>query len=333
MPKKILILSDDIPGHFNQSLGIATLLETQFDCSVSTISIVYKLKPLRSVITFMARHLCRAMTPFTARLIISFYQKIEANQADLIIAAGGNTAPLSAALRNILSIPVVQLGSPRGLHPKLFNALVTVEKYFDHPANLVVDITPNKYSPIMCRQASKSQNMQEHLLFLIGGKGIGYSYQDHEWTALVKNICSLQKISDLPITIVTSRRTDPKLEKKLQHELSNLPMIYSGWYHEGNINFNLASLFGSADCIFVTEDSAMMISESISSGRPVTTLYPSHIKSPLRYKKHIQKYVDAGFISRESIGSFSCKEMSDSAERVHRHSETLKKKLIERIQW
>ena len=333
MPKKIIILSDNIPGHFNQSKGIAVLLATQFECSISIIPIVYKLQPLRSVVTFIARNLCRIMTPFTAKIISSFYQKIEANQADLIIAAGGNTAPLSAALKNILSIPVIQLGSPRGLHPELFNALVTVEKYCDHPTNIVVDITPNNYSPIMCRQASQSQNMQEHLLFLIGGKGIGYSYEADEWTALVENIYSVQKISKLPITIVTSRRTDPKLEQKLQHELSSLPMTYSAWYHQGDINFNLAALFGSAQCIFVTEDSAMMISESISSGRPVTTLYPSNIKSPLRYKKHIQKYVDAGFISRESIRDFSCKELSDSADRVHKHLANLKKKLIERIQW
>jgi mitochondrial fission protein ELM1 len=333
MPKKIIILSDNIPGHLNQSEGIAALLKTQFDCSVRLIPVVYNLHFFRSFITFLGRHLCKSITPFKARFINSFYQNIEVNHADLIIAAGGNTAPLAAALRIINSVPLIQLGSPRGLSPDLFNALVTVERYYDHPANIVVDITPNKYSPIICSQASHSQNMQQHLLFLIGGEGIGYSYTQNEWTALVNNICSLQKISGLPITIVTSRRTDPRIEKKLRYELSRLLMIYSAWYHEGSINFNLAPLLGSAHSIFVTEDSAMMISESISSGRPVTTLYPSQIKSPLRYQKHIQKYLDSSFISREPITSFSTKDISDSAEKVQRHSENLKEKLIERIQW
>jgi len=333
MSKKIIILSDDIPGHLNQSRGIALLLSTQFESSISIVSMTYKFKFLRSVSNFLAKILCKIMNPFTAHIIKSFYQKIDMNQADLIIAAGGNTAPLSAALKNILCIPVIQLGSPRGLHPALFNALVTVEKYFDHPANIVVDITPNTYSPSICIDAAKSQDMQKHLLFLIGGKGIGYSYDQDDWAGLVKNICYIQKVTQLPITIVTSRRTDPLVEIKLQDELSTLPMDYSAWYHRGDKNFNLAALFGSAVSIFVTEDSAMMISESISSGQPVTTLYPSNIKSPLRYQKHLQKYEEASFISRESIKNFSYRESSDVTIRIENHSASLKKKLIERIQW
>ena len=104
--------------------------------------------------------------------------------------------------------------------------------------------------------------------------------------------------------VVTSRRSDPEVEKKFQSDLHNIPLEYSAWFHNGAKNFNLSALFGSAKNIFVTEDSAMMISESISSGKPVTTLFPADIKSPIRYKAQIQKYLDLGFITRESIEDF-----------------------------
>ena len=46
----------------------------------------------------------------------------------------------------------------------------------------------------------------------------------------------------------------------------------------------------------------MMISESISSGRPVTTIYPENSNCPQRYAKQINSYLDKGFIQRTKIG-------------------------------
>ena len=50
----------------------------------------------------------------------------------------------------------------------------------------------------------------------------------------------------------------------------------------------------------VTEDSAMMISEAISSGNLVTTIYPKVI-SPSRYDNQIQHYLNRGLMSRSSM--------------------------------
>ena len=133
--------------------------------------------------------------------------------------------------------------------------------------------------------------------------------------------------------IVTSRRSDPNVEKKIQLELQNLPINYSAWFHQGAKNLNLAALFGSAENIFVTEDSTMMISESISSGKPVTTLFPRNIKSPRRYKAQIQKYLELNLITRESIENFSIKEIENSSKNIQSHLSNLCDQLEERIQW
>jgi mitochondrial fission protein ELM1 len=95
----------------------------------------------------------------------------------------------------------------------------------------------------------------------------------------------------------------------------------------------LAALFGSAKNIFVTEDSAMMISESISSGKPVTTLYPSKINSPLRYENHISKYADLELIKRSPLYDFEIRSEKNLNAQITEHRQELTKKLMRAIEW
>ena len=331
--KNMLIISDGIPGHFNQSKGVASILSKKHPSNINIIELSFKSHQFRRLITVLSRLLMKIPNRLTAKIISFFYSSINTNEIDLIIAAGGKTAPYSAALKILNDIPVIQLGSPRGLHSSLFNALVTVERYYEDSSNIIASITPNLYSPEVCTIAAKQKNLNEHLLFLIGGEGIGYSYEDREWESLISVIKDLYKETHIPITVVTSRRSDPKVERKIQSELQEIPLDYSAWFHQGARNFNLAALFGAAKNIFVTEDSAMMISESISSGKPVTTLFPSGIKSPMRHKAHIQKYIDLNLITREPIEKFSIKEIENSSKNVQNHLSKLRDQLEERIQW
>ena len=331
--KNITIISDGIPGHLNQSKGVAVLLAQSYRVNIELHEMAFKISFLRALFTIIARSLLKKPNRVSARIVSLLYSPLDLKNCDLIIAAGGKTAPCAAANSLLGNIPVIQLGSPRGMNSSLFSALVTVERYFNHPSNIVACLTPNLYSPDSCLRSSIEEGLKEHILFLIGGEGIGYSYEEDEWESLIAGMQYMHSVTKLPISIVTSRRSDPRVEKKLRSQLSNIPIEYSAWFHFGDKDFKLDALLGSAKNIFVTEDSAMMISESISSGQPVTTLYPSNINSPLRYQKHISKYEDLGFITRESIKKFSLKEKINTTKNVEEHLAKLKNKLIERINW
>ena len=331
--KNITIISDGIPGHVNQSKGVASLLAQSYSLSISEHKMVFRINFLRSLCTIIAKLILKKPSKWSAKIVLSLYKPLDISGCDLIIAAGGKTAPYTAANRLLSNIPVIQLGSPRGMNTLLFSALVTVERYFDDPSNVVATVTPNRYSPESCYQSSLKKGYKEHILFLIGGEGIGYSYKEHEWNALITGIKDMHDVTQLPISIVTSRRSDPKVESILRSQLSNIPIDYSAWFHSGDKDFQLDALLGSAKNIFVTEDSAMMISESISSGKPVTTLYPSTINAPFRYGKHIKKYLELDLITRQSIKNFSLKEKTNTIQNVQDHLTQLKNQLIERIQW
>ena len=331
--KNILIISDGIPGHFNQSNGVAFMIREACDCAISTHEVSWRLYTLRSACNVFAKLLLRLHSKKIARVILWMYKPINTQGYDLVIAAGGNTMPVSAAIKLVHSLPVIQLGSPRGLHSSMFNALVTVEKYFDHPSNIVAAISPNLYSPTVCSIAAQKENLSDHILFLIGGEGIGYSYKLDEWESMLMSIQALYSKVKLPISIVTSRRTSPKIEDLFQSRLKNILGDYSAWFHHGDKNFNLAALLGSAVNIFVTEDSAMMISESVSSGKPVTTIYPSNIKSPLRYENHISKYANLELIKRSPLHDLELRSQQNLNARIREHREELAKKLMRAIGW
>ncbi|MDC1401529.1 mitochondrial fission ELM1 family protein [Gammaproteobacteria bacterium] len=331
--KKILIISDGIPGHYNQSNGVAFMMKETFECAIRTHELSWRLYASRSACNIVAKLLLRFNNKNIARGILWMYSPINMQGHDLVIAAGGNTMPVSAAIKLAYSLPVIQLGSPRGLHSSLFNAMVTVEKYFDHPSNIVAAITPNIYSPAICSIAAQKDNFSDHILFLIGGEGMGYSYGLNEWESMLTSIQDLHSKIKLPISIVTSRRTPPEVEDLFQSRLKNILSDYSAWFNHGDKNFNLAALLGSAKNIFVTEDSAMMISESISSGKPVTTLYPSNIKSPLRYENHISKYADLELIKRSPLYDLELRPQKDLNARITEHRQELVKKLMRTISW
>ena len=331
--KKILIISDGIPGHFNQSNGVAFMIKETCDCAITTHELSWQLYVLRSACNIFAKFLLRFNNKNIARGILWMYKPINIQGHDLVIAAGGNTMPVSAAIKLAYSLPVIQLGSPRGLHSSMFNALVTIEKYFDHPSNIVATISPNLYSPAVCSIAAQKDNLSDHILFLIGGEGIGYSYGLNEWESMLTSIQGLHSEIKLPISIVTSRRTPPEVEDLFQSRLKNILGDYCAWFHHGDKNFNLAALLGSAINIFVTEDSAMMISESISSGKPVTTLYPSNIKSPLRYENHISKYADLELIKRSPLHDLELRSQQNLNARITEHRQELAKKLMRAIGW
>jgi len=135
--KNILLISDGIPGHFNQSKGVASILSKTHPSNIHLTELSFKIHQLRGLITVFSRILMKLPNKLTANLVSFMYSSIETHGIDLIIAAGGKTAPYSAAIKVLNNIPVIQLGSPRGLHSSLFNALVTVERYYEDSSNII----------------------------------------------------------------------------------------------------------------------------------------------------------------------------------------------------
>ena len=53
--KKILIINDGIPGHFNQSNGVACMMKEIFECAIKTHELSWRLYALRSACNIFAK--------------------------------------------------------------------------------------------------------------------------------------------------------------------------------------------------------------------------------------------------------------------------------------
>ena len=76
---------------------------------------------------------------------------------------------------------------------------------------------------------------------------------------------------------------------------------YSVFYHAEQKRGKFHHLLYVANHIFVTEDSSTMISEAVSSGKSVISVYPQSIKTPKKYSDIIDKYQRLNFVERRSL--------------------------------
>ena len=54
--KKALIISDSVPGHFNQSIGICSLLSEEIEMEFSIVEMKWKVRVLRSLFKIIGRN-------------------------------------------------------------------------------------------------------------------------------------------------------------------------------------------------------------------------------------------------------------------------------------
>ena len=324
---KVGILSDGKPGHLNQSYGIANILAEDLEIDLITINLSLKNPLFKPFLRFYQRFLCQDFNEINADKIVNLFQPIAVSDFDLLIATGGNTAYISASLGKKYNIKVIQIGSVKGIDLKNYSAHITVEPKDKSPNNIVTALAPTRYKPI----DTLNRDKKNKVLFLIGGDGSGYKYSLNDWGKLINNIKNLKDESNVSPIIVTSRRTSKAHEEYLYRSSLSFADSSSKWFHKGNSNVDLSALFNQVDNIFVTEESSMMITEAISSGLPVCTLYPKSIKSPQSFRDQISKLKSINFINSIPFSSELTQNASNNNLKIKEIRKSLKEKIINRI--
>ena len=82
---RILILSDGIPGHFNQSLGIVKILSEEIKIDYEIIESKLKYKLLRSFLMQLQKLLSMNFNLINAKIILGLFHKIDLTNFDLIV--------------------------------------------------------------------------------------------------------------------------------------------------------------------------------------------------------------------------------------------------------
>ena len=338
MKIRICHLSEGVAGHDGQVLGvIKTLRDAGYDVLTKTVNVRWKIHFLRGLLRLVSRKLSKYPNFISTKLILFCYKFSSVNEVDVIISGGANLAPLNLAISKTLKVKNIHLSTPRDWKISDFSAYITMSKVSTSPSNLVPEIVPNQFDPKTCKDLGTKFIYEKGIegikfsLLVLGGDGIGYTYTKKEWIEILDNFSSYCESKESSPLFITSRRTPKEIEDLIKHRYD---VSMSVLFHSEKARGKFDHLLYIADDIFVTEDSSTMISEAVSSGKKVASIFPPNIKAPDKYLQIIKKYESLGFIERcdiQSIDKFSLKGEINIRDKVENSKKNFQRLLVNRL--
>lgn len=261
-------ICDGKAGHDNQSLGLAEALAREVACEI------YSITPLGAAAALMCLVTGQAPTHGSPP------------DPDLILGAGHATHLSMLAARRSRGGRVVVLMAPT-LPKRLFDLCLIPEHDKPGAADNVVATRGalNRVRPCAEKEASLG-------LILLGGPSSHFGFDEQKVLAQINGV--LKQNPGVFWTATTSRRTPLHLTASLRAiQAPNLKLVPV----EDTSPDWLAERLGHTPRVWVTEDSASMVYEALSSGAAVGLLTLDVI-SPGRVSRGIEQLVNENWVTR-----------------------------------
>jgi len=302
--KKVLILSDSRAGHFNQSLAVVEAIKSF--ASVEEVYIEVKVKKIGKYLLRILLNSKMGRKLFENRPSSKLIQRFYAGYAwdgkpDIIISSGKDTSLLNAMLALMYGSTNFFIGNPKKLDHNLFSAVFSVlDLGFDNQIVLNVAPTRSYSGDLATFAATYDLNPQyEYYTLLIGGNGSGYRFEEEDIDALIAFVnATADKVKWL---VTTSRRTPEAYERKMEKEMQAECFIA---FHK-NPQKVVAGFLELSSAVFVSEESASMVSEGVAAQKPVVTLAPKQYDVDENYDHILGKFEGKGFIKRVDISALN----------------------------
>lgn len=300
----IWIISDGLPGHYNQSIAIGKAIQTYLKYDVIVIDVRLKYKILRHPMRLLANYFPFLLGEKTFSL---FYQhsNTPTKKPHFIISTGGNTIFANISLSKSYSTKNIYSGTLKHYRNNLIDKIFTVTPLENTHNNVVLDLPP--------ANVKNNNNTKDYPYYalLIGGNGAGYLYTKSDWQQLALAIQKIAHRDKILWMITTSRRTGREAEVLLKRYLDNKIIKEIVWFSSGPRKVVNCYLQKSR-IIFCTEDSLTMISESIYAHKPVFTIQPEKANPDKNDALALEKYQKLKFIIRSSIANLSHQKINQN---------------------
>ena len=191
-------------------------------------------------------------------------EKLPQPWPDLLISCGRRSVPVAAAVKRVAGDRTfaVHIQNPRTPLP-CFDLIVPLEHDGLAGPNVVATqaalhrVTPVKLAAAGAEWQERLGNL--NVAVLLGGRSRSYRFTRQTLHELARYLADL----DGDIAITPSRRTEPGVIDALKARLPR------AWFWDGTGPNPYLGMLALARHIVVTEDSVSMISEAISTGKPV----------------------------------------------------------------
>lgn len=282
MPYKIWLIDEGHAGHRVQAEGILRALESfGVQLEIATIHCEPNLRGfLRPAAKAIFHHL-RGESALRFASHIAQFSVPNDGLPRFIISSGGRTAFVSRALSLSTGAPNIFVGN-LGQYPPQWFTVVMSPVDLKIPQSIVTGIVPNTMTPSECRNQSlcywNNHVPKRCWTLLIGGANRNHPYNDQDWKDIAAGVNTLARKFDIKWLITTSRRTGAHVEQLLEAAISPSAVEELVLFSRTPKKVVMPFL-GTAEIVFVTQDSLTMLGEAVASGRPVVSLLPRTTRS------------------------------------------------------
>ena len=279
--KHVIVVSDNIRGHYHQSLGIANWLariggaEIEPTFKIPQFSFIEKVK-----LKFSAKNLALNDKNYAQQWLKKARVSISSCEPNttLFISAGSSAAPFCLALAKATGNKSAVVMTPSVLGTKPFDYAIVPEHdpHSSKDTNIITTLgAPNHiYVPETKAAAEKFFGEKDFnrkvVALLLGGSDANYN-PNAQWASDVLE--PLRHFSDTTVLLTTSRRSSEALENEIEKMFSDAPSLGYMLILSKNPKVNaVTSFLGAATHVLATEDSVSMVSEAVTAGFKVGLL-------------------------------------------------------------
>ena len=301
-PKKIVILSDGKPGHYNQSLGIMDQLS---DDEYQLVEINFRSKWHDNILRIFLSLFPGGKLADKVIWSILFFSLTEETisklkniqSVALILSTGSSVAAVNLLLGQLLDAKTVTCRPPSPVGTRQFDLAILPRLYWRQPERINVCRTlgvPNRISPErlehfrpLSQKVSSSQRSKIGLL--IGGNSPLHNMSKKVATRWIDFLIQLVKSRKWQVLLSTSRRTPKVIEEYIADIIKDrnddFPINLFSHQTPSSSQFKFEHILANSDLLLVTEDSFSMVCEACSSGKPVVILEVERTQPNWRYRQ------------------------------------------------
>ena len=311
--KNALVISDGKPGHFNQSIALCRHLELEYEI----VEVAYKSRA-HKVLSYLLDHL----GIYSEQLYTAASFKFPVSSFNHVVSTGSATYYANKLLARKLEIPNIAILHPKGYRLDFTHVFCPA---YDHPPKRknITELPLNLCAaePSFFEEKShefKTRHSQQKpaVGIIIGGPNAVSDMDPVEMNQQLEKI--FETTDGMERWVTTSRRTPKAIESVIDGFEFDYTLINS------RDSYNpIPAFIQLCDRLFVTSDSASMISECASYGSgTVEILMNRQLKSPNKFEELIKglekqdalhvfdgtlgeasRKLDVGQIVRKAMGS------------------------------
>jgi mitochondrial fission protein ELM1 len=274
--RTVWIVSEGTPGHVSQSIGLVAAMETRVP--LKSFQVGGRLSARgwrRSMIRLAMGQSGRALPAWLLHKVAKVEIPDGTPSPDLIVSCGGKSVVAARSWACKLGVPYIFIGLQRTYPAKWFHIIISPIKREADENTIEAEVIPTAVTPEMIAALGPAE--KGTWCMAIGGASASHPFNAQDWRTVAKSMNALAERENIRWLLTTSRRTGSTAEAILRKHLDVAVLKDAIWWSE-KPRRELYKFMAQSELLFVTQDSVTMVTEAVSSGKPVVAVRPQVAK-------------------------------------------------------